>query len=256
MFFVSPCLRVSRCFGRGRRLGCEFRGSGRRCAERTLKGGARSGGKFPRFPDFRGTANNGERLIYREPSTVSRGANSQPRRARTNGRVRQRQSVKEIADLHSAKQSQFGGPGSGEQRAGIREWRYRWAIAQNKANLRGAGDGQPDRGLCETKPIHMAEARSGSGRCPLCKTKPMARGSLDGIRGGHNMQNKANSGPFGSRPFVAAWGIFLCPLKICKNRVLIGKNAVLTAPGGTRTPNPQLRRLMLYPIKLQAQVTT
>jgi hypothetical protein len=26
-----------------------------------------------------------------------------------------------------------------------------------------------------------------------------------------------------------------------------------TAPGGTRTPNPQLRRLMLYPIKLQAR---
>jgi hypothetical protein len=25
------------------------------------------------------------------------------------------------------------------------------------------------------------------------------------------------------------------------------------APGGTRTPNPQLRRLMLYPIKLQAR---
>jgi hypothetical protein len=40
-----------------------------------------------------------------------------------------------------------------------------------------------------------------------------------------------------------------------KNRVPAGENAVSIAPGGTRTPNPQLRRLMLYPIKLQARKT-
>jgi hypothetical protein len=46
------------------------------------------------------------------------------------------------------------------------------------------------------------------------------------------------------------WGD--APTKSC---VLSVENAVLNAPGGTRTPNPQLRRLMLYPIKLQALVT-
>ena len=31
------------------------------------------------------------------------------------------------------------------------------------------------------------------------------------------------------------------------------KSAMFSAPEGSRTPNPQLRRLMLYPIELLAQ---
>jgi hypothetical protein len=158
-----------------------------------------------------------------------------------------------------AKQSQFG-------------WSGRWPAGQrilrNKANWEPFG--RESGALCETDPIRREAAvrnkANSHGRSSLrvwsgddltarCAKQSQWREVRWTGFGGHNMQNKANSDPFGSRPFVAAWGIFLCPLRICKNRALIDKNAVSIAPGGTRTPNPQLRRLMLYPIKLQAQVT-
>ena len=42
-------------------------------------------------------------------------------------------------------------------------------------------------------------------------------------------------------------------LRYAKTAFWWAQTRFLDAPGGTRTPNPQLRRLMLYPIKLQAR---
>ena len=93
-------------------------------------------------------------------------------------------------------------------------------------------------------------------RHALCKTKPIAMDiqGQDGLATGA-VQNKANCGSFGFCAIATAWGHCWSP-KSTQKPCSGGRNAVFNAPGGTRTPNPQLRRLMLYPIKLQARRTT